>query len=60
MAAVRGRRPPMSTPTSLQAVTVRAVTVDDLDWVVAALAERRKLLVPRVPIFWRPSEHAGL
>lgn len=43
---------------SLQAVSVRAMTADDLDWVVTALAERRKLLVPYAPIFWRPSAHA--
>ena len=34
------------------------MTVDDLDWVVAALAERRKQLVLQAPIFWRPSENA--
>ena len=44
--------------TSLQAVRVRAVTVDDLDWLVTALAERRKQLVPHAPVFWRPSQHA--
>lgn len=38
---------------------VRAVTVDDLDWVVAVLAERLKLLIPHAPIFWQPSPHAA-
>ncbi|HEX4091873.1 MAG TPA: hypothetical protein VHZ33_24430 [Trebonia sp.] len=38
---------------------VRAVTVADLDWVVAVLAERLKLLIPHAPIFWHPSQHAA-
>ena len=38
---------------------VRALTPDDLDWVVAVLAERRKLLIPHAPIFWHPAQHAA-
>lgn len=37
---------------------MRAVTADDLDWVVVALDERRKLLTAHAPIFWHPSQHA--
>jgi hypothetical protein len=40
-------------------MSVRAVTPDDLDWIVAVLAERRKPLVSKAPIFWRPAEHAA-
>jgi hypothetical protein len=40
-------------------VSVRPVTADDLDWATGILAERRESLVPRAPIFWRPSEHAA-
>lgn len=40
-------------------MSVRPVTAADLDWVVAILAERRKPLVPKAPIFWRPSGHAA-
>ena len=38
---------------------VRALTEDDLDWVVAVLSERRKPLVPHAPIFWRPAQDAA-
>jgi hypothetical protein len=37
----------------------RALTVNDLDWVVTALARRREPLVGRAPIFWRPALEAA-
>src|ERR1700761_3067910 len=49
---------PTSVAGNVRVVNVRAVTEDDLDWVVAVLAERRKLLVPHAPIFWHPSQDA--
>ena len=38
---------------------LRALTEDDLDWVVAVLSERRKLLIPHAPIFWHPAQYAA-
>ncbi|HVT67476.1 MAG TPA: hypothetical protein VHF26_07000 [Trebonia sp.] len=40
-------------------MSVRAVTVDDMDWIVAVLAERRRPLASRAPVFWQPAGHAA-
>lgn len=40
-------------------MTVRIATVDDLDWIVATLAVRRRRVVEHAPVFWRPSPTAG-
>lgn len=39
-------------------MAARVVTVDDVDWVVAALGRRRAPLVEHAPVFWRPAVDA--
>lgn len=39
-------------------MTVRQLTVKDIDWAVATLARRREPLVEKAPIFWRPAPQA--
>lgn len=40
-------------------MTVRRLGIDDVDWAVARLAERRSLLVPFAPVYWRPAPNAA-
>jgi hypothetical protein len=39
-------------------VTASLASLDDLDWIIARLAERRAPLVALAPIFWRPAPDA--
>ena len=40
-------------------MTVSPVTLADLDWIIARLAERRTSLTPLAPVFWRPAPDAA-
>ena len=40
-------------------MTVRALTVDDLEWAVETLGRRRANLVPFAPVLWRPATSAS-
>lgn len=40
-------------------VSARDVTVDDLDWLLDLLQQRREPLVAHAPVFWRPSPDAA-
>ena len=40
-------------------MTVRRIVIEDLDWIVERLAQRRAALASHAPVYWRPAANAG-